>query len=70
MSVQLKDKEIVPVSFQALEYIKAIQLSSGPNVLAACRDKAAYIVNKIIIWDRETKKTLEFNDILHQTDFS
>lgn len=104
MSVQLREKEIIPISNQAMESIKAISLASGPKILAASRDKAAYIVdlssdlanapsriiksydgvhikrvtdavystegdkvitvsddNKIVIWDRETKKTLEFN---------
>lgn len=104
MSVQLREKELIPISFQAIESIKAIPAANGQKILAASRDKAAYIVdlssdlsntsskivksfdsihtkrvtdavystegdkvitvsddNKVVIWDRETKKTLQFS---------
>ena len=45
MSVQLREKELIPISFQAIESIKAIPAANGQKILAASRDKAAYIFN-------------------------
>lgn len=45
MSVQLKEKESIPISFQAIESIKAMPSASGSKILAASRDRAAYIVD-------------------------
>lgn len=104
MSVQLKEKESIPVSFQAIESIKVMPSTSSPKILLASRDASAYIVelstdlinslskvikayddvhtkrvtdacysvegdkvitvsadNRIVVWDRETKKTLVFH---------
>lgn len=45
MQITLRERELINVSKEAIESIKAMPSSQGANVILASRDKRAYIVN-------------------------